>query len=104
MSYGIFLMEKGSEDYNMLELLALRLTQKSPNHYKYYVGETYFDYGANMMWTTVLCNGDWCSYQALNPVEQETILLYGVSMLDKLVEDIFNDKYCPDKVKVCVAS
>lgn len=91
----------GDPEFENLYKLADILTKKSPNKYVYYVGDTYFDLGQNWMWTTVLCRGDWSSYQALNPREQEeAILANSDAELEKIADSVLSDKYCPDKKRI----
>ncbi len=90
----------GDPEFENLYKLADILTKKSPNKYIYYVGDTYFDLGQNWMWTTVLCRGDWSSYQALNPREQEeAILAKSDAELEKVADEVLGDRYCPDSYK-----
>lgn len=87
--------EVGSREREKLQLVAVLLTNRSPNHYLYYVDETYFDFGQDWMWTTILCSK---GYQALNPREQEEIILAETyDELVKIAEGILSDKFCPDK-------
>lgn len=90
---------KGTEEFEKLEIVAMMLTNRSPNHWGYYVGETYFDFGQNWKWATILCNGGgYGGYQALNPHRQEAILF--AETYDEFVEivkEIFAGKFCPDK-------
>lgn len=92
--------KEGSEEYKLLEKLALILTFKSPNRKKYVVGTTYFDLGQDWKWTTVLCKDDCWSYQALNPAEQEEIITCDGSLesVAKIADGVLADKFCPDKV------
>lgn len=91
----------GDPEFENLYKLADILTKKSPNKYIYYVGDTYFDLGQDWMWTTVLCRGDWSSYQALNPREQEeAILAKSDAELEKIADSVLSDKYCPDKKRI----
>ena len=65
----------GSEEYAKLEAVAKMLTAYGKQ--KYWVGDTYFDYGQDWKWTTILCEKDdseWGAFQALYPVDQERIL------------------------------
>ena len=71
----------GSWEHEQLRIAAEMLTEKSPNGYKYYVGETYFDLGQRRMWTTILCdsgsplgNLEPPPYQAITPEQQEEII------------------------------
>lgn len=93
--YGI-----GTAERDNLRRTADILNGLSPNGWFYHVGETYFDFGQDWKWTTIICektNGD--SYQALNPVEHERIILADIDELPVIASDILSDKYCPDKIK-----
>lgn len=99
---AIKLYQNGSNEYKKLELAAAMLTYLSPNGYRYYVGETYFDYGQDWMWTTVLCDdhSKWGGYQALCPREQEEIVLAnGIDDIKFVALHVLADKYCPDRKK-----
>ena len=86
-----------SEEYKSLEAAAKLLTEKSPLHYTYYVGETYFDCGQNWVWTTILVRGgEWGGYQALSPRTQELII--EAVDLEEAVMEVLNGKYCPDRL------
>lgn len=99
MSAFISVFDKGSDEYEHLQLAAVMLTNRSPNGWFYHVGETYFDYGQGWKWTTILCEGNkFGSYQALNPREQEDIIMASrIDELGSIVEGILADKFCPDK-------
>ena len=105
MSIGIKVFEKGTEAFERLEKLAAVLTLKSPRHYQYYVGETYFDYDQGWMWTTVLCDtgelGVTGRYQALSPANQKAVLICDGSFesIVKVADDVLGDKFCPDRLK-----
>ena len=105
MSLGIKVFEKGTEARERLEKLAAVLTLKSPRHYVYYVGETYFDYGQGWKWTTVLCKtgegGITGIYQALSPANQKELLLCDGSFeqIVEVAEKVLGGKYCPDRIK-----
>ena len=91
----------GDPEFENLYKLADILTKKSPNKYIYYVGDTYFDLGQDWMWTTVLCRGDWSSYQALSPrAQEEAILANSDAELEKIADSVLSDKYCPDKKRI----
>ena len=98
MSFAIKRFPVESDEYKRLTAAAAMLTVKSPTKSRYYVGETYFDYGQDWKWTTVLCdNGSgWGDYQALCPREQEEILLCNLSELDRITREVLQDKFCPD--------
>ena len=102
MSWGIKRFDHGSRERELLKIAAAVLTFKSPNGWRYYVDETYFDYGQDWKWTTVLCaGGSFGGYQALNPVEQEEILLSdgSIESIAKIVDMVLSDKFSPDKVR-----
>ena len=66
----------GSKERGLLEEVAKELTEKSPSGCVYRVEETYFDFGQDWWWTTVIAhrkNGD--SWQALSPRVQEEVLI-----------------------------
>ena len=97
--------EKDSKEYDLLKKAALMLTFKSPNRWDYYVGETYFDFGQNWKWTTVLCStgekGCLGSYQALSPRDQEMICVSdgSVESMASIADGILSGDYCPDRIK-----
>lgn len=105
MSLGIKVFERGSEARERLEKLAAVLTLKSPRHFRYYVGETYFDYGQDWKWTTVLCDtgegGVTGRYQALNPANQEAVLICDGSFerIVEVADKVLSGKFCPDRIK-----
>ena len=97
MSNTIKIFPRDSKEHKLLELAAALLTVKSPNQYRYYVGETYFDYGQDWKWTTILCEDGSHGYQALSPKAQELILNEQIEeAVDKWV---LGNKYCPDKIR-----
>lgn len=60
------------------------------------VGETYFDYGQNWMWTTILCKSKNSGYgvQILSPRDQEDILnSTSTRELVNIIERILTRKY-----------
>ena len=99
MSTYIAKFDKGTSEYEKLQIVALMLTNRSPLKYRYEVGETYFDFGQDWMWTTILCRGnEWGGYQALNPREQEEILeAETYADFVRIVNEILADDLCPDK-------
>lgn len=93
--------EPGSPEYQNLARAAALMTGKSPRGYHYTVGDCYFDFGQGWVWTTILSDGgEWGGYQALNPREQEMIVLASsVAEIEAVVDEVFADKYCPDRIK-----
>lgn len=103
MDAVIRVFEKDSDEYNKLERMATILALMSPNKYEYSVDETYFDFGQDWTWTTIICKGgQWGGYQALNPAEQERVIFSDGSIeeLLKIAKDVFADKFCPDRISV----
>ena len=84
-----------SEEYEKLDRVSTFLTAMSPNKYYYYVGNTYFDLGQDWKWTTILAKtlkGN--SYQALNPRQQEDILLArSDEELEEIAKQILKNAY-----------
>ena len=101
MSLAIKTFTMDTQPYKNLELAASMLTYLSPNGRTYRVEDTYFDYGQDWKWTTIIGkkgNGVWSEYQALSPREQER--LYFATTIEEVteaVDDIRNGKYWSDK-------
>ena len=105
MSSYIKIFAPDTPEYARLNEAAALMTEKSPNHWRYYVDETYFDFGQGWKWTTIICKsnseytGMYETYQALCPRDHERIILTEDSdALAAVVADVFADKYCPDVV------
>ena len=72
---AIKMFTHGTEERSNLEKAAKMLTAQNEFKREYYVGETYFDYGQRLMWTTILYKSkDWGAVQALCPRDQELIV------------------------------
>lgn len=101
MSAFISTFKQESDEYLRLEIAALIMNRLSPNGWSYRVGETYFDFGQDWKWTTILCTGNkYGSYQALYPKQQEDIIMAsGIDEMVSIVNGIFADKFCPDRKK-----
>lgn len=75
------IIDRKETAYKMLETVASMLNVHAVlNHSDtvFTVGDCYFDYGQDWMWTTIIAdnpNKTFGSYQVLNPVEWRTILL-----------------------------
>lgn len=98
----IKIYEKNTPEYDKLRRAAAILTGLSPNGWEYYVGETFFDYGQDWRWTTVLCRctGQFTdSYQALCPADQERIVFAPIEELPAIAADVLAWKFCPDRIK-----
>lgn len=82
--------------YKRLEKASVILTFASPTGTTYHVGETYFDFGQDWKWTTIIAESPkHGSYQALNPRRFEDILTTD-NLLDTLAS-MTHDKYWLDK-------
>ena len=99
MSAYIKVFGADAPERDKLNRLAYILTGISPRGYKYRVEETYFDFGQDWKWTTIIAHGDVGSYQALNPAEQEKIILSDISDFPRIAREILSDKFCPDRIK-----
>lgn len=94
--------EPGQEEYELLEALADKLMELSPNGFKYWVDDVYLDYGSKWMWTTVVAEDTispyfQSTYQALSPAEW--LALMNGEDITEIAEHVLSDKYCPDKIK-----
>ena len=65
-----------SPEYERLVAAAALMTVMSPSRTKFTVETTYFDYGANWRYTTIIAHNDGDRWQALCPIHQEGIV-YG---------------------------
>lgn len=85
-----------SPEYARLAEAAQRMTERSPLGYRYYVSDTYFDFGQGWVWTTIICDnhGEFGGYQALSPRQQEEVI---TGDLDTAIDHYFADKWCIDK-------
>lgn len=98
MASMIRTFKEGSYEYEQLRIAAEMMTEQSPRGFRYYVADTYFDYGQDWMWTTILgiSNSNLVTtFQALNPRQQEEIILTNDTR--KVVNEYFSDKWCIDK-------
>lgn len=91
--------DKGTKEYTALEAAAKLLEVASPNGTRYTVEDTYFDYGQDWRWTTVIAyRKDGTSWQALYPAEHELITDIGtVESIFQAVEQVRNGKFNPDR-------
>lgn len=90
----------GSKEEKNLIAVAKVLEAISPNEYRYEVEETYFDYGQDWSWTTIITYNDekGDSWQCLTPREWEYVVT-AETLADLLVtaEQITSGKYWLDK-------
>ena len=95
----IRIFNKSDEEYKKLQVAANLLSLF--DNVDYYVGETYFDYGQNWKWTTILKkNLGWGgNTQVLSPKDQENIIFAdSLKALGDAVDKVLNKKpYVPQK-------
>lgn len=85
-----------TDEYERLTVSAKVLTDVSPKHITYYVDDTYFDYGQDWMWTTIIARRpDGVEYQVLCPRDYEKILL--TDDLLTTLSEIRSDKWWSDR-------
>lgn len=68
--------DRNSHEFNNLVKAAIVFRKLSPQACFYLVQDVYFDFGAGMEWTTIVCHSPrrWeDSYQVLNPRQQDAI-------------------------------
>ena len=101
MSSTIKQYDLNSSEFKNLMRAAHLLTGKSPNGFHYTVGDCYFDFGQGWLWTTILSDGgNFGGYQALNPAQQERIVMASsISEIDAVVNEVLADKHCYDRIK-----
>ena len=92
-NWHIKVFENGSDERAKLEKAAQLMNILHEEEGRHFVRETYFDYGQDWKWTTILCErpgSAWGAYQALCPADQEKILLAtnGDELLDA-VQGVF---------------
>ena len=88
------------QELNMLQAAASMFAAFSPNNYIYKVRGTYFDYGQDWMWTTIICEDPSrdASWQVLSPRQWENILTaQNEAELVDVVREIKSDTYWLDK-------
>ena len=97
-------------EHKKLDAMATILSSISPNRFQYFVDDTYFDYGQNWKWTTILAkqpNGD--VYQALSPAQQARIIMAGAPngdvaeyikdpQFETIARDILDDAWVDKKL------
>ena len=96
MSAFISVFEPDSYEHDRLRLAAAIMTVKSPRGYQYHVEDTYFDFGQDWKWTTIVReDSTWGGVQALNPRQQEEIIL--ADNIEAAVDAVFEDEWCTDR-------
>lgn len=96
-------LEERAVEHKRLEAVAKLLEATSVNEYWYDVKETYFDYGQNWIWTTIIAvnpneTGVLRSWQAITPKEWEEIINAESAVeLALIVDNIKSGKFFRDK-------
>ena len=82
----IRIYRKDENAYKMLEKACMILTATSATNTTYMVEETYFDFGQDWKWTTIIAHRpDGTSYQALCPRDHEKII-FSTDLLKTITE------------------
>lgn len=84
----------GTQEYTNLQEFCNRLNKDSPNKHTYVLKDIFLDFGADIMWTTIVNNTVGC--QVLSPIMWEDIV-YERYSLDDIEKEFFEDKWCQDK-------
>lgn len=91
MSNFITTFEKGSREYEKLQITAVMMENRSAKHESYRVGNVCCDIGRNLIWTTIICWNNGSPYQALTKDEREQILKSETfEEMSDVVNGIFN--------------
>jgi len=92
----IRIYRKDEDAYKMLEKACMILNATSATGTTFTVGETYFDFGQDWKWTTILAvSPKYGHYQALSPRAHEDII-FSTDLL-KTIAEIKTDKFWLDK-------
>lgn len=95
MSYIRKFTAGSPEDMRLTEAAAM-MTDRSPNHWRYLVSVTYFDFGQGWEWTTIICRRpDGTEYQAFTPRDQERVIT--TNDLPAAIDEYFAGRSCLDK-------
>lgn len=90
-------LEKGSHEYQKLEVVAALLQTFSPHFATYEVRDVYFDLGEEWMWTTI-CRKGWHECQVLSPRQWDMIMDAKTPLaVLHCFDDIREDKFFTDK-------
>lgn len=99
------ILRSDEQAFKNMVAVAKMLEALSPNGIRYEVGVCYLDYGQDWKWSCIIAqdpSGDGVcdSWQAINPREWGEIeVASSAEELARIVNGIFADKYCPDRVK-----
>lgn len=90
-----------SEEYAQLQKAADKLTDLSVKNYKYFVGNTYLDFGSGQQWTTILAKKpNEVEFQVLSPLSWRNILnAQSEEDLDAAIDQLRSDEYFHDKIE-----
>ena len=91
--------ETHSKEYEALETTANLLTALSRGGTRYIVEDTYFDFGQDWRYTSVIAyRKDGTSWQALSASDHDLVTDIGtIEAIEKAVENTVNSKFNPDK-------
>lgn len=90
-----------SEEHAQLQKAADKLTDLSVKNYKYFVGNTYLDFGSGWQWTTILAKKpNEVEFQVLSPLSWRNILnAQSEEELDAAIDQLRSDEYFHDKIE-----
>lgn len=90
-----------SEEWAQLQKAADKLTKLSVRNVRYFVGNTYLDFGSGWQWTTILAKKpNEVEYQVLSPLAWRNIMnAHTEEELDSAIDSLRSDEYFGDKVK-----
>lgn len=90
-----------SEEYAQLQKAADKLTDLSVKNYRYFVGNTYLDFGSGWQWTTILAKKpNEVEFQVLSPLSWRNILnAQSEEELDAAIDQLRSDEYFHDKIE-----
>lgn len=92
-------LNKNEKEYKNMEAVAKMLEAVSPNNATYEVGDCWFDYGARIMWTTIIRHG-WRECQILSPVQWEMVTkAESIADIAKACNTIREGKWFSDTLK-----
>lgn len=85
-----------TREHQLLQIVANMLTERATRT-TFCVDDTYWDFGAGIVWTTIIANrDDGSSWQTLYPFQRNAIFAATEAAdLLRVVESIVNDPYAP---------
>lgn len=91
-------IKQNEKEYGKLQIVAKALELASPNNERYWVEDTYLDFGQDWMWTTICGESKWGGHQVLNPREwNEIMMAESLHDLAKIVDEIRSGEYFHDR-------